>query len=880
VPQDESKKVIYPTTHKLPTAADFFDEELPDQKSSEEETSVGIVPQKKRNLKIGKKGKKGRKGRKGKEERVEIRFDEADYVKSAKIWSNQQEYFQYEQGEQVTILRWVVDFFGDEQNREYGIVNRGKVPRFRRKTKVVIGEPDDEEAYRVISELDELMGIKHSKRHKNRRYFQSKPSISTLSILSSSQPYDQDFIPISSLASFSLDNEYNEYNEDNKEEAMLKSNKHYSSLLQQHPEDTSLWLEFLNSQDSFYTKKSVLLEKKLSILDKVLSDPPPSLYILPLILEQLKLFEQKLLTEYEGLKAVGENELASNRLSELYRYYLSRFPDARDLWRKYLVFCSTEYTKFTVSNFREVINICINLLKPLSKELEFREIMIDICCFAANVKMLSGFEERAIGIYVGLLEFCAVREELKELGFGDKLREYEKIWESDQDKLGYGAVTQKINEQDMEARTFEEWFEKEKKCEIGVGLRHDDDMADRYPDSVVLFEDILPYLLPFQLSESDISTLIVNLLNLFKISLPDPSPSQLFKYLDSYSSMHSTLGYYPSIPPLSPSIHSFLCNLLFSLSISNSSHSHSIRWRILVILLESSVSSDYYTKQILASSNSLSTYIAYMHSSSSPSRIYSKIYKSCTSSLFNKLWITYVYFLDRLDSNEDESFECIYRIQGSNTSNYLKNLVLELVKEEHGSGVDCRSVGLVLSMWCVYYEEGVRNLIRYVEKFREEMDEMVWYGFVRIVEYCYNKQEIFKRELSDIVLYALKKYPNNSYFFRLYVDLNLTSKLLLLPKLKQELHLSQTHWQYLIPNLPFLSKLWILNETRQDSTDPNCIFIWSYLLSTSPPSIQCSMVRQAVIKHPSVKQLYLFMNPEEAWMHLTEKELRVKVNLN
>jgi hypothetical protein len=183
-------------------------------------------------------------------------------------------------------------------------------------------------------------------------------------------------------------------------------------------------------------------------------------------------------------------------------------------------------------------------------------------------------------------------------------------------------------------------------------------------------------------------------------------------------------------------------------------------------------------------------------------------------------------------------------------------------------------------MWCVYYEEGVRNLIRYVEKFREEMDEMVWYGFVRIVEYCYNKQEIFKRELSDIVLYALKKYPNNSYFFRLYVDLNLTSKLLLLPKLKQELHLSQTHWQYLIPNLPFLSKLWILNETRQDSTDPNCIFIWSYLLSTSPPSIQCSMVRQAVIKHPSVKQLYLFMNPEEAWMHLTEKELRVKVNLN
>lgn len=862
MPQAESKQVIYPTTDKLPTAADFFDEELSDQKSSDVETSVAILPQKRK--------RKLKKLKKRREERVQMRIEKDDYVKSPKIWANEKEYFQYEQGEQVMILKWIVDFFGDEQNSEYGIVNRAKVPKFRRKTKVVIGETDEEEAFRVISELDELMGIKHSKTHKNRRYFQSKLSISTLHIIPSSHPYDPDFIPLSSIPSQSPDHD---------EEAMLKSNKYFSSLLQQHPEDTSLWLEFLNSQDSFYTKKSVLLDKKLSILDKVLSDPPPSLYILPLILEQLKLYEQKLLTEYEGLKAVGENELASNRLSELYRYYLSRFPDARELWRRYLVFCSTEYTKFTVSNFRDVMNICINLLKPLSKEVEFREIMIDICCFTANVEMLSGFEERAIGIYVGLLEFCGVREELRGLGFGDKLREYERIWESDRDILGYGRVKQDINEEDMEASNFEEWIEKEKKCEMVVGLKHDDELADRYPDSVVLFEDILPYLLPFQLSESDISTLIINLLNLFKISLPDPSPSQLFKYLDSYSFMHSTLGYYPFIPSLSPSIHSFLCNLLFSLSISYPTHPRSLRWQILVILLESSVLSDHYTKQILSSSKSLSTYIAYMHSSSSPSRIYSKIYKSCTSSLFNKLWITYVYFLDRLDSNEAESFECIYRIQGSNTSDYLKNLVLELDREEHESGIDCRSVGLVLSMWCVYYEEGVRSLVRYVEKFREEMDEMVWYGFVRILEYCYNKQDIFKRELSDILLYALKKYPNNSYFFRMYVDLNLTSKLLLLPKLKQEIHLTHNHWKYLILHLPFLSKLWILNESRQDSTDPNCISIWSYLLSTSP-SIQSSMVRQAVIKHPSVKQLYLYMNPEEAWMHLTEKELRVKVNLN
>ena len=239
-----------------------------------------------------------------------------------------------------------------------------------------------------------------------------------------------------------------------------------------------------------------------------------------------------------------------------------------------------------------------------------------------------------------------------------------------------------------------------------------------------------------------------------------------------------------------------------------------------------------------------------MHSSSFPSRIYSKIYKSCASSLLYKLWITYVYFLDRLNRNEAESFECIYRIQGSNTSSYLKNLVLEIGREEHESGVDCKSVGLVLSMWCVYHEEGARSLVRYVEKFREEMDEMVWYGFVRIVEYCYNKEEIFKREFSDLLLYALNKYPNNSYFFRLYVDLNLSSKLLLLPKLKQELNLTSIHWRYLILSLPFLSKLWILNDARQDSTDPNCISIWGHLLSISPPSIQSSMVHQTVIKHP------------------------------
>lgn len=871
------EKSIYPTQYKRPTAADFFDEDDSDQQSNQPETSLVPIYRHVRTEKPKRKKKK-----KTEQAALEVRFDEKDYVNSTRLYSNEKEYFQYIQGEQVTIHKWTLDFFGDHENSKYYTVKKSKVPKFRRTKGLVIGEQNLQETQRVIAELDQKMGLRtYITLTRPKRYFQFKPSTQLIHILPAFEPFDTDFIPL--LFSPVPQSEQ-------QEELMLKSNKHYSTLLQQFPSDTSLWLDFINSQDSFYHKKSVLLDKKLSILDKVLSDPSPSLSILPLILEQLTLYEQKLLTEYQGIKAVGENELASNKLSELYRYYLSRFPDAKELWSKYMIFCMTEYSKFSVSNFRDVIHMCINLLKPFSRETQFREILIYICCFAAKVEMLCGYEERAIGVYVGLIEFCGGRKELNSLNFGDKLKEYEKIWESDQGKIGLEGIIQVVDQEQLEANSFEEWIEIEKKCEMRVGISHNDALAEKYPDSVVLFEDILPYLLPFQLSEPELSTLIVNLLNMFGISLPQSSPSSLFLNLESSSSIYSTLFYFPIIPSLPVSILSFLCNTLFTLYTSYPSYSHSLRWQILLILLESSLSQDRYTKQILQSSKCLLPYIAYMHISPNSSRIYTKIYKPCRSSLYNKLWLSYVYFLDRLDhDNETDCFSYIYRVHGSSTSSYLQNLYTELHQlnqsnqldnEEVEGGMDIESICGVLSMWCVYYEEGVDRLIKYAQMYQEIMSEVMWCSYVRILEYAYKRDALFKKQMAGIVKYALNRYPNNFYLFRMYVDLDIIPKFILLPQLKRELHLNSMHWKYLIHKLPYAGKEWILNDTRQDSTDSNCISIWQSLLISSPLHIKSSMARKAVSKHPAVKSLYLHMDPEETWMILTEKELRIKVEIS
>ncbi|TPX36230.1 hypothetical protein SmJEL517_g01547 [Synchytrium microbalum] len=216
-----------------------------------------------------------------------------------------------------------------------------------------------------------------------------------------------------------------------KEDQVVRQTLEYNRRLKDNPYNVDLWLEFAKFQESTFknkgTRRSTAFERKLSILDKALSEMPHDESLLLAYMETTV----EIPWESKDILAKWDQVLQSNKLSH-------------KLWDRYITFRMTNETAFTVPDCMEVFADCI---KTLNDETELdrgaTEQLLSlnltrVCYFLAQ----AGYVERAIACFQAMVELsCFCPDSLRDSSFGEKLRVFEGFWESEMPRAGdEGAV--------------------------------------------------------------------------------------------------------------------------------------------------------------------------------------------------------------------------------------------------------------------------------------------------------------------------------------------------------------------------------------------------------------------------------------------------------
>ncbi|XP_043929557.1 nuclear exosome regulator NRDE2 [Protopterus annectens] len=148
---------------------------------------------------------------------------------------------------------------------------------------------------------------------------------------------------------------------------MIAKVEQFSRKLRENPDNIMLWMEFVSFQDELMKspglyimddrksevhKKSrkIILEKKMAILDRAIESNPESV---DLKLARLKLYEE--LWE------------ASALLKE-WQKLVFLHPNSADLWQKYLMFCQSQFSTFSVTKVNSIYGKCISTLTAVQDE--------------------------------------------------------------------------------------------------------------------------------------------------------------------------------------------------------------------------------------------------------------------------------------------------------------------------------------------------------------------------------------------------------------------------------------------------------------------------------------------------------------------------------
>ncbi|TPX33051.1 hypothetical protein SeLEV6574_g08419, partial [Synchytrium endobioticum] len=206
----------------------------------------------------------------------------------------------------------------------------------------------------------------------------------------------------------------------------LEKTADYSRRLRDDPYNLELWLEFADLQERPFRSKgirrSTLVERKLSIVEKALSHMPNEESLLLAYLDCI----QEIPWESKDILAKWDDVLANNKLSV-------------KLWDKYITFRMTNDTAFSVTDCIHVFEDCI---KTLNDELDsdrgateqlLAHNLTRVCYFLAQ----SGYTERAIACFQAMLEMtCFPPEAVTNASFTQMMLSFEDFWESEVPRVG------------------------------------------------------------------------------------------------------------------------------------------------------------------------------------------------------------------------------------------------------------------------------------------------------------------------------------------------------------------------------------------------------------------------------------------------------------
>ncbi|MGH0174410.1 UNVERIFIED_CONTAM: hypothetical protein FKN15_010094 [Acipenser sinensis] len=214
--------------------------------------------------------------------------------------------------------------------------------------------------------------------------------------------------------------------------AMISKVEEFNRKLRENPEDAKTWMEFVNFQDELMTGPSpftmseresekrktslkVTLEKKIAILERAIESNPGSV--------KLKL------ARLELCKELWE---PSTLLKE-WKKLVFLHPNNTELWKKYLLFCQSQFSTFSVLKVNSIYGKCLTTLAAVhdgsmvshpalpGTEEAILEIFLRQCHFLRQ----AGHSEKVISLFQAVLDFTFFKpDSVKDLPTREQVLHY------------------------------------------------------------------------------------------------------------------------------------------------------------------------------------------------------------------------------------------------------------------------------------------------------------------------------------------------------------------------------------------------------------------------------------------------------------------------
>ncbi|KAL0601745.1 Nuclear exosome regulator NRDE2 [Plecturocebus cupreus] len=229
------------------------------------------------------------------------------------------------------------------------------------------------------------------------------------------------------------------------ESAALKARvEEFNRRVRENPRDTQLWMAFVAFQDEVMKspglyaieegeqekrKRSLklILEKKLAILERAIESNQSSV--------DLKLAKLKLCTEF------WEPSILVKEWQKL----IFLHPNNTALWQKYLLFCQSQFSTFSISKIHSLYGKCLSTLSavkdgsilshpalPGTEEAMFA-LFLQQCHFLRQ----AGHSEKAISLFQAMVDFTFFKpDSLKDMPTKGQVEFFEPFWDSGEPRAG------------------------------------------------------------------------------------------------------------------------------------------------------------------------------------------------------------------------------------------------------------------------------------------------------------------------------------------------------------------------------------------------------------------------------------------------------------
>ncbi|XP_032546145.1 nuclear exosome regulator NRDE2 isoform X3 [Chiroxiphia lanceolata] len=267
---------------------------------------------------------------------------------------------------------------------------------------------------------------------------------------------------------------------------MTKVEEH-NKKVRENPRDINAWMEFVSFQDELmrgpspYASKGeqevrrkslkLILEKKLAILERAIESNPSNV--------DLKLARLKLCTEFWEPPA----------LIKEWQKLIFLHPNNPEMWKKYLLFCQSQFTTFSVSKINSLYGKCLTTLAavqdgsmvshPLLPGTE--EAMLAIFIQQCHFLRQAGHSEKAVSLFQALIDFTFFKpDSVKDLPTRGQVEFFEPFWDSGEPRVG-----------EKGARGWKAWMHQQEKGGW-VALKDDDEDDEEIDEDQEIKDKTLP----------------------------------------------------------------------------------------------------------------------------------------------------------------------------------------------------------------------------------------------------------------------------------------------------------------------------------------------------------------------------------------------------